>query len=783
MKSDERERIFKMAGLVFLDALLFQEVLAASAKAPTLAQCQQRARPDRPLYLVLQDAWRDILEVDYEPVFERALNTLQALSSSAATEQALRDLLQRATSILASPVLLHHDLMGRVYHGLLLRQIAKTYATFYTSIPAAWLLARLGLGTPNPSWAALPWDDPHRLASSFLAIDFACGSGTLLSALYNAIRERHEDQSLARGGEPDTDALHKALLEEILWGFDVLPYAAHLSATTLALHSPSSSFDHSRVYCLPLGGSQPVRLGSLDFLERDTIPLSYFPSPLPIRMGVTEEREMEITCPRFDVVIMNPPYTRPNFLFGSFEGQRAPMQQGLRRLLRNQQPSLSGIGLAGLSGAFVALANKYLKAGGRMALVLPRPVLSGVAWGKLRELLAENYEVEYILASHEAPNGWNWSENTNLSEVLLVARKLQEGEPPAKALLVNFWRKPQNHLEALVTSSETIQIRDTVQTYDRHDLLENPNSTPVPIRVGGRTVGEAYAVSWDALVDAAEAWGRLMPFAQSELNRVVHTLLSAHSLEIPGEPGSLPLPLTCLTNLAVIGPDRRRVHDAFRKASHSTSYAAFWGHDAAFVDKLSMAPNACLEIKAGKQPKANNYWQRRGALMVAEKLWLNTMRVVAVQLSEAAISNVWWPVCPKAGSLRNGSTGYAEKGAKVHALWLNTTFGLLSWLAFRRDTRGAWVELQQELLYRVPLLDLSQLEAEQVESLVSVFGGIAQMPFPPFPEQYDQAAQGQGLKAQLDRDVMKILTGQELDLRPLYRLLAREPIICLQPLV
>lgn len=61
MKGEERERIFKMAGLVFLDALLFQEVLAGSGKAPTLAQCQEKANQQGPLYLVLQGAWREIL--------------------------------------------------------------------------------------------------------------------------------------------------------------------------------------------------------------------------------------------------------------------------------------------------------------------------------------------------------------------------------------------------------------------------------------------------------------------------------------------------------------------------------------------------------------------------------------------------------------------------------------------------------------------------------------------------------------------------------------------------
>jgi len=67
-----------------------------------------------------------------------------------------------------------------------------------------------------------------------------------------------------------------------------------------------------------------------------------------------------------------------------------------------------------------------LEKGGRIGLVLPKAVLGGVAWRKVREVLLEKYHIEYIISSFEGPNSWNFSENTSLSEVLLVARKKQE---------------------------------------------------------------------------------------------------------------------------------------------------------------------------------------------------------------------------------------------------------------------------------------------------------------------------------------------------------------------
>lgn len=71
--------------------------------------------------------------------------------------------------------------------------------------------------------------------------------------------------------------------------------------------------------------------------------------------------------------------------------------------------NITGIGQAGLGAVFVFLTDKYLVEGGRMGLVLPRAVLSGVSWRKVREKLLKDYHIEYVITSFETPNGWNFS--------------------------------------------------------------------------------------------------------------------------------------------------------------------------------------------------------------------------------------------------------------------------------------------------------------------------------------------------------------------------------------
>ena len=74
------------------------------------------------------------------------------------------------------------------------------------------------------------------------------------------------------------------------------------------------------------------------------------------------------------------------------------MQVALRRALHGTAASL----YAGLGSAFVVLAHEKLKRGGRLAFVLPATALTGSRWGPVRALLAREFEVEWVVVSHDA---------------------------------------------------------------------------------------------------------------------------------------------------------------------------------------------------------------------------------------------------------------------------------------------------------------------------------------------------------------------------------------------
>jgi hypothetical protein len=96
----------------------------------------------------------------------------------------------------------------------------------------------------------------------------------------------------------------------------------------------------------------------------------------------------------FDLVIMNPPSTRPTGLeakkigvpnpmfaaFGSSDEEQRLMGQATKRLTNGT----SAHGNAGEPSIFLVLADRQLKPNGVLALVMPVSLMSGDAWEKSR---------------------------------------------------------------------------------------------------------------------------------------------------------------------------------------------------------------------------------------------------------------------------------------------------------------------------------------------------------------------------------------------------------------
>ena len=754
-RENDRAAALRIGCLVLFNALAFQDRLASvHERVATVNEALGQGIPG------LHDAWRFICDqIDYVPVFEMALGILDVLGDGPDDVQ-LPVIDPLVTAVRRTRTVEGHDLSGRLFHTLLTD--AKFTGAYYTSVPAATLLSRLVFH----DWPSqVDWTD-HEFPASLNVADIACGTGTLLIAVAAEVERRHRDA----GGRHSAE-LHKAMVEQALHGYDVQLSAIHFAATSLAMLNPEIEFDRMNLYVMPLGaeGSE-IALGSLDFLEGDSIAVQFALSPTdtgiatldPTRVSGTGPRgaaEGETaTLPNLDLAIMNPPFTRSvggNLLFGSLpKSQRTKLQDELKRRLTSQPASAT----AGLAAAFVAAASPKLRPGeGRLALVLPLTVCTGPSWQQTRALIERDFTLEMVMTSHD-PLRWNFSDSTDLSEALLIATRRPEEQRAVQhhTTFVNLWQNPDGVLDAHRTARAIATTTPASYEGTGTALLE----------VDGRHIGEVLRIPESKL--AGRQWAGVQ-FARADVLRSAHRLVDEGEVWVPGESDTARVPLCPVAELGQVGPDRRDVWDGFALTPTTTAYPIVMNHDTEQRKRLIAAPDQYLaplvEPRPGRRLKPlDQLWGKAGRLLIAERLRLNTTRIVAMYAEVNVLSNVWWPLRIEDIAIE-----------KALAVWLNSSLGLLTIVARRTSTEGGWVAMKKAFLEELPILDPRRLSSAQLQGLSRLFDEMVNTDF----ERLTAMAYCPA-RHSLDDGVSKILGLP--DLAKLRDLLASEPVVSNQRL-
>ncbi len=750
-----RAAALRIGCLALFNALAFQDRLAVvNGDVKTVSEALRQGIPS------LQQTWRYIFdEIDYKPVFGLAADILDVLMYGPADVRT-PVIAPLVKAVAETRNVEGHDLSGRLFHTLL--SDAKFTGAYYTSVPAATLLARLVFH----QWpAGVDWRD-HTFPGSLSVADLACGTGTLLMAVAAEAERRHT----AAGGRRAA-ALHKAMVEQALHGYDVQLSAIHFAATSLAMLNPHIEFDRMNLIVMPLGDDgERVSLGSLDFLGTDEAIVQYAlpreisgpPARDVAQMNVSGSHEAakgkKVKLPPLDLAIMNPPFTRSSLMFGSLPtAERRQIQEEMKRRLESQQASAT----AGMGAAFVAaVAPKLIPGEGRLALVLPLTVCTGRSWSQTRALIEQYFSLDVVITSHD-PQRWNFSDSTDLSEALLIATRRpsasnrhfrESGNPSSpRTTFVNLWQNPDGVLDAhrvaqAVTATTPAYLEETGTA-----LLE----------VDGQHVGEVVSLV-EADLSGKQWFG--VQFARADMIRSAARLWEKGEVWIPGEVLTASVPLCQLGSIGVLGPDRRDILDGFEQTDTITAYPMVVGNDTEQRKRLTVGPDKYLAPLAKPRPgrrlkQPDQLWQGAARLLVAERLRLDTARVVAMRSEQKVLSNVWWEV-----QVEDAIT------EKALAAWLNSSLGLLTISAQRTSTEGGWVALKKADLKGLFVLDPRYLSASQIQSLSHLFDSLAAAEFERLPGMTHCPA-----RQALDNGISQIL---ELpDLTTLRHLLASEPVI------
>ena len=468
------EQTTQMAMLIISNALVFQSSLARKPDLEAVPSLSELTSDYGQLDSdeVLR-AWREIQKVNYAPIFNVAYTLVETLAADdKLVGEILSVLRDTARELEKMGLAQEHELAGIVFQKLIdNRKILKAN---YTRPESSALLCALAL----PELTR----DPKKLKIA----DFACGTGSLLNGVYQRLLMLYEQD----GGKGET--IHQSMMEKNLVGCDILPNAAHLTASIIASTFPDIRIGGTRIHTMPYGTQR--RRWTLRY-RRPSTSSAIQPGRYPWTSAATEtatgqgtetiELRDAFKHAEFDIVIQNPPYTRsgadgnsnvPKNIFG--DKKEAAKMRASRKA---QKCRLSGNN-PGLGPYFVDLADRMLKRSGTMAFVLPVTAITGSSWQKVRKLWAEEYhDVLVITIAHEDIEECAFSADTGMAECLVIATKGKH-KRIGRATFVCLTRCPRGELEAL-------EIAKSLRHFKNFRRLDdNVLSGGDPLRIGDEII-------------------------------------------------------------------------------------------------------------------------------------------------------------------------------------------------------------------------------------------------------------------------------------------------------
>ena len=745
----ELETARRAAAFLLLNQLVFYRILEQRGY-PTLTAETLLHPAD------LKDYYFDaVLRDDYQAVFDF---DVASLFPQAAIEY-IRDMVTLISVL--EPEQFTRDLLGNMFHSLIPLEVRKPVAAYYTNPMAGRLLAKLAIES-----------------SADTVSDFACGSGTLLMAAY----ERKSELL----GRPLDEATHRRFIEEDLTGIDIMPFAAHLAVVQLALRNPGYLTDRVRVAVYdstllrpgtPIKSLQrvmPRGQASIEHFEEEQVENRKVREGAVSGAGAGKGFDARIV----DVVIMNPPFTR-----------KQHVKKNFRTMLTDRFDDYAGYTSKeqNLFGYFILLADRFLKEGGRMAMVLPATVLQQLSSAGVRRLLAERYSVEFIIKS-----GYRlaFSESTAFREILLVASKRTANERDRICVVAT--------LEQMVTTENADALANLLGAVDHAGHLSSS------LRENAQTLGLRLAVTDQQTLRKSSDWGTLLPEHRVE------------GFVLP--PSSNLAPLKDVAKRVVQGirfhegSDRVDVKNTVVSKPRSVDVIMNWRVEKESSDSLEVMnvktgarvkiPKTALRpttrspagmetmemidppdyIVIGRFRDDEPFWDDRSpdSILRARLPHLESRESYLVAAGRnnvnlaapgthflAFVSPV--PI-PPTWSFWSIKTDSIEE-ARLLALWWNSTFHLAQLMENQTEVGGTWLGWLRATLHRLLVLNPKALSPELKRELLETYEAWKSVRFPPLLDQLRNHFEG---RLAIDRSVAKALgsSAEDLGISALYDRLA-----------
>ncbi len=732
----------RMATTILANAFMFHENLARGpgdlAEVRSLDELKSV-----PLGLSksdILDEWRKILQVNYWPIFDISRRILQVIPSVNSGDF-IDQLARTAQALVRRNLMRSHDLTGTVFQKLIADR--KFLAAFYTKPASAALLVGLAISEDNLLRDG-QWSKLDAVASLRIA-DFACGTGTLLSTAYQRISQIHE----LHGG--DSAAIHPDMMERALVGCDILPAATHLTASMLSGAHPTITYEGSAIFTQPYGLQEDgkIALGSIDLL-RDMALLEGSQITAKALEGRGEsEKDTWRFVPHvsFDLVIMNPPFTRatnherripdtPNPNFAAF-GSSAEEQNAMSNAARKLTTGTIAHGNAGEASVFLALADRKLAKNGMLAMVMPLTLLTGSSWEKCRIRLTESYE-DLILISIAGSDSksMSFSADTGMAECLVIGKR--NGKRQSRATFVVLYEAPNYPIHSLKIAE---QIRQMMSDRVLRGLEESPSGGSA-IYFGNEVVGQAI----DAPLPRSGSWN-LARIVDLSLAQSAYQMANRKRIWLPSQQSSdsIEIQVKTIADIGKTGPYHLDVSKRYRNGKIRgpfeiqnlqgdivPTYPILWAHDADRERTMlfeadregipfradSMAEQSVVENKVAQVAQTASHCHsnldfqfnaQSTSMQFTSRKTIGGRAWISIQLPTA-------------------------EHEKTLVLWNNTTLGLLMYWWHSSKQQAARGILTKTTLQTLPVLDVTALDSEQLQRAAQIFDETCQLPLKPLHE-------------------------------------------------
>jgi hypothetical protein len=385
---------------------------------------------------------------------------------------------------------------------------------------------------------------------------------------------------------------------------------------------------------------------------------------------------------------------------------------------------------------FFFLADKFLEQGGRMAVVCPATVLNKESDQGVREMLVEEYNVEYVFAREDAPN---YSEDTDLREVLIIARKSRNDEGINSTAFVSHDGLDIDAADVMATAEsteagETTYEDDyTVQRISLEDL--NINNLFAPFSVTNPELFDSWETVAAGLslttLDALDV-GRIRGIGSAGYG-VMHVHPEA-SLNDPNAHkfGDRDVYVTEQEDDDSVVTKHRHTGDTFtvprdHLVPNLRRYSGRQKVNISDIPEYAILDDDWSEgdryMSLTDEPTIPDKWSdrvrsRMGHISLVRRVDLTapgTHHLAYYSDDKRLYPDMMW-VLPNA----------SDEEAKILTAWFDSTFGWLQSIFDRIETRGGWIEWHGYIVdkYRVPILSSFADDGDQREELISTFDSV-----------------------------------------------------------